>query len=68
MSSLTNIEKLKLERLLQMGGGFVLDFTDRTFFEFVLTSTGKDIKDKRYEALPTFQWVKISVYPTLFVL
>ena len=34
MSSLTDIEKRYLERLLGMGGGYVLDFSDNTYGEF----------------------------------
>jgi len=34
MSDLTSIERRKLERLLCMGGGYVLNFSDRTFREF----------------------------------
>lgn len=34
MSDLTAFEKRKLERLLNMGSGFVLNFSDRTFAEF----------------------------------
>lgn len=49
MSSLTNLEKRKLERLFQMGGGYVLNFSNRTFEEFVLDSTGRAIYDPRYE-------------------
>jgi hypothetical protein len=48
MSSLTNIEKRKLEKLLDMGGGYVLDFSNRTFAEFVYDSTGLDVDDIRY--------------------
>lgn len=40
---------MKIEALLQMGSGYVLDFSNRTFFEFILTSTGKDINDKKYD-------------------
>lgn len=34
MSSLTDIDKRYLEKLLEMGGGFVLDFSDATYGEF----------------------------------
>ena len=34
MSDLSSIEKRKLERLLGMGSGYVLNFSDRTFSEF----------------------------------
>ena len=48
MSTLTNIEKMKLEKLLGMAGGYVLDFSDRTFSEFVATATGENISDQKY--------------------
>lgn len=34
MSSLTDIDKRYLEKVLDMGGGYVLDYTDATFREF----------------------------------
>lgn len=49
MSDLTLIERTKLESFLQMSGGYVLDFSNRTFQEFVVESTGKDIYDAAYE-------------------
>lgn len=49
MSSLTSIEKRKLEKLFEMGGGYVLDFSNRTFAEFVLDSTGLDIYETPYD-------------------
>jgi hypothetical protein len=48
MSDLTNLEKRQFERLLEMGGGYVLDFSNRTFAEFVTDSVGRDIYDARY--------------------
>jgi hypothetical protein len=48
MSDLTSIEKLKLEKLFEMGGGYVLDFSNATFREFVLESTDIDIYDEKY--------------------
>ncbi len=48
MSNLTLIEKRKLESLFGMGSGYVLDFTDRTFQELVLDSTGQNIFDAKY--------------------
>lgn len=48
MSNLTKIEKRKLEKLLGMGSGYVLDFSNKTFDEFVYESTGKEIYDERY--------------------
>jgi hypothetical protein len=49
MSDLSFIEKSKLEKLFQMGGGYVLDFSNRTLAEFVTESTGRDIYDSKYE-------------------
>ncbi len=49
MSDLTGPEKRAFERLLAMGGGYVLDFSNRTFSEFIMESTGRDIYDDRYD-------------------
>jgi len=48
MSDLTSIEKLKLEKVLEMEGGYVLDFSNRTFKEFILENTNIDIYDQKY--------------------
>lgn len=52
MSSLTGIEKIRLEQDLGMGGGFVLAFTDRTFPEFMFEIAGVNIDDERYGSEP----------------
>jgi hypothetical protein len=49
MSDLTNIEKRKFEQLLAMGDGYVLNFSNRTFSEFVIDSTGRNLYDARYD-------------------
>jgi len=49
MSDLTNMEKRKFERLLEMGSGYVLNFSNRTIEEFILDSTGRAIYDSRYD-------------------
>jgi Abortive infection C-terminus len=49
MSDLRFIEKSKLEELFEMGGGYVLDFSNRTFAEFVAESTGREISDGKYD-------------------
>jgi Abortive infection C-terminus len=49
MSDLTFIEKTKLEKLLEMGSGYVLDFSNRTIEEFVSESVGKSIYDAKYD-------------------
>ncbi|KXS30807.1 MAG: Uncharacterized protein AWT59_3067 [Candidatus Gallionella acididurans] len=43
MADLSSIERRKLERLLRMGSGYVLDFSDRTFSEFFEEHTRRDI-------------------------
>lgn len=48
MSDLTFIERNQLEKLLGMGGGYVLDFTNRTFQEFIADAVGKSIDDPKY--------------------
>lgn len=48
MSDLTFSEKRSLEKLLGMGGGYVLNFSDRTFREFVMDTVGRDIYDSKY--------------------
>lgn len=48
MSDLTYNEKYRLEKLLEMGSGYVLDFNNRTFQEFVFETTGKNIFDEKY--------------------
>lgn len=48
MSDLTFVEKNQLEKLFQMGGGYVLDFVNRTFQEFVTEALRLDIEDEKY--------------------
>src|SRR5581483_7320579 len=49
MSNLSFIERSKLEKLLGMSSGYVLDFSNRTFQEFVADSVGQDIFDAKYD-------------------
>ena len=48
MAKLTFAEKRTLETLLQMSGGYVLDFSNRTFQNFVQESVDRDIYDEKY--------------------
>lgn len=49
MANLSNSIKQKFEHLLGMNTGYVLDFTNASFQDFILTSTGIDIyKDNKY--------------------
>ncbi len=49
MNSLTHIDKQKLERELNMGGGYVLNFSNRTFEEFFREVVGVQIYDPQYD-------------------
>lgn len=49
MSDLKSIEKMKLEKLFDMGSGYVLDFSNRTFQEFIIDNTGINIYDDKYD-------------------
>ncbi len=48
MANLTTNEKQILEKLFQMGGGYVLNFSDRTMGEFFRDDVGIDIYNKKY--------------------
>jgi hypothetical protein len=49
MSDLSFVEKAQLEKLLGMAGGYILNFTNRTFGEFVTDSVRRDIYSGRYD-------------------
>lgn len=51
MATLSTNEKQLLEKLFQMGGGYVLNFSDRTMGEFFRDDVGIDIYDKKYNYL-----------------
>lgn len=48
MSSLKHTDKIKLEKLFGMRSGYVCDFSDRMFGDFVLESTGVDVYTEEY--------------------
>jgi hypothetical protein len=49
MSDLSSTEKLKLEKMFGMESGYVLDFLNRTFREFIIENINIDIYDSKYE-------------------
>ena len=61
MSSLTEIEKRYLEKLLDMGGGYVLDFTDATFGEF-FQRHNVDIHARKYQTFGTSKAKKLRAF------
>lgn len=48
MSTFSMAERHNLEKLFGMSGGYVLNFSDRSFGEFVLEAVGIDIHDEKY--------------------
>lgn len=48
MSDLTRVERMKLEKMFDMGGGYVMDFSNRTFSEFIYEETRIEIYEEKY--------------------
>jgi len=48
MSNLKPTDALKFEKLFEMGSGYVLDFTDARFHQFIQQITGMDIYTPKY--------------------
>ena len=61
MSSLTDIEKRYLERILSMRGGYVLDDTDATYSEF-FSRYQIDIHDTKYQIYGTSKAKKMRAF------
>lgn len=49
MSDLSSFEKVKLEKMFEMEAGYVLDFSNITFREFIIDNTNIDISDGKYD-------------------
>ena len=61
MSSLTNVDKRYLEKVLVMGSGYVLDFSDATFGQF-FNSYSVDIHGARYQTYGTSKANKMRAF------
>ena len=61
MSSLTDIEKRYLEKLLGMGGGYVLDYSDATYGEF-FNRHRIDIHGPKYQTYGTSKAKKMRAF------
>lgn len=48
MADISFGEKRIIENFLEMGGGYVLDFSDRTFQAFIFDVTGLDVNEDKY--------------------
>lgn len=62
MSSLSAADRRILEEYLRMSGGYVLNFSDRTFGDFVLDSVGVDIHSDRYTLQGTSKANKLRAF------
>lgn len=51
MSNLINLQKQIFEKLFNMKSGYVLDFSNNAFQDFIKTSVNMDIFDEKYEKL-----------------
>ena len=49
MADISFIQKPRIERVLEMQSGYVLDFSNNSFRDFVAESSGLDIYSERYE-------------------
>lgn len=62
MSSLTIADKYSLENFFGMGGGYVLNFSDRTFGEFMFEAANADIHSERYTSNGTSKANKLRSF------
>ncbi len=64
MSALSMMDRRSLEQFLSMGGGYVLDFSDRTLGEFVFDAVDLDIHAEKYSAEGTSKAKKLRSFWT----
>ncbi len=50
MADLTSLDKIKIEKLFNMESGYVMDFSNRTFQEFIASNVNRDIYDEKYNS------------------
>jgi len=62
MSSFKMAERQTLEQHLGMASGYVLNFSDRAFGEFVFEAVGRDIHDEKYKAGGTSKANKLRTF------
>ena len=59
---LKSIDMRMIDDLFEMGGGYVLDFSNRTFSEFFYDELGVNIDDTRYEIDGTSKAKRLRCY------
>src|SRR5580658_3350046 len=62
MSSLNMADRHSLEKLFGMEGGYVLNFSDRTFGEFIFEAVAVDIHSERYATDGTSKARKLRTF------
>ena len=62
MSTFSMAERHNLEKFLGMSSGYVLNFSDRTFGEFVFEAVGIDIHDEKYTGEGTSKAKKLRTF------
>lgn len=62
MSSLTGMEKGKLEKLFDMGSGYVLNFSDSTIAQFFADTLDVDIHAEKYRSTGTSKAKKLQEF------
>ena len=62
MSALSMKDQRLLEEFFRMGSGYVLDFSDRTFRDFVLDAVGLDIHAEKYTVNGTSKAKKLRAF------
>jgi len=62
MSTLSLADRRTLEEFLGMSGGYVLDFSDHTFGEFVFEAVGIDIHAEKYASVGTSKAKKLRAF------
>ncbi len=62
MSTFSMTERHNLEKFLGMSGGYVLNFSDRTFGEFVFETVGIDIHDEKFATEGTSKAKKLRTF------
>lgn len=62
MSSINFTERKKIEKLLSMSGGYVADFSDKTFGYFFLDTVGIDIHSDKYTSTGTSKATKLREF------
>src|SRR3954463_11050656 len=65
MSALSMADRRNLEKFLGMGSGYVLNFSDRTFGEFVSEAVDIDIHNEKYTAEGTSKAKKLRTFWTV---